>query len=108
MLKRRSRYKSAELKRFHDWVAEQGCLVCGLPACIHHVTAYADRPGRFSRDDWLVTPLCPIHHQAVHDSASMPVSVERLGHQGFHQEHGVDLFAEAMRFADAWKMRRAA
>lgn len=57
-------------------------------------------PGRFSRDHWLVVPLCPLHHQAGFDSASMPVSVERLGHQGFYQEHGVDLFAEAMRLAD--------
>jgi hypothetical protein len=25
----------------------------------------------------------------------MPVSVERLGHRGFYQEHGIDLMKEA-------------
>lgn len=107
-MKAKSRHKPVELERFHDWVAEQGCLVCESPATLHHVTGYADKPGRFSRDHWLVTPLCPLHHQAVYDSASMPVSVERLSHQGFYHEHGIDLLAEAMRLAEAWQRRKAA
>ena len=98
--------RTVALKRFYDAVAEQGCLVCGSPAEIHHVTGYADRPGRFTRDDWLVVPLCPKHHRAGCDPyASAPVSVERLSHQGFFQEHGIDLLHEAMRLAD---QRRAA
>lgn len=80
-----------------DRVARLGCLVCGGPATIHHVTGYADRMGRITRSHMLVTPLCPLHHQAVFDDASMPVSVERLGHRGFYQEHGIDLYAEAVR-----------
>lgn len=101
----RGKPPTAAQKRHWDYVAEQGCLVCGRGATIHHVTGYADKPGRFSRDHWLVVPLCPLHHQAVYDNASMPVSVEMLGHQGFYQEHGIDLLAEAMRLADK---RRAA
>lgn len=100
MLKRKSHYKPVAVERHHDRVAEQGCCVCKAPATVHHVTGYADRMGRFSRDDWLVAPLCPVHHQAVYDSASMPVSVERLGHRGFYQEHGVDLLAVAIRLRD--------
>ena len=99
-LRAKRKYKPVAVQRHHDRVAQLGCLVCGSPATIHHVTGYADKPGRFSRSDWLVTPLCPLHHQAVYDSASMPVSVERLSHQGFYQEHGIDLLAEAMRLAD--------
>jgi hypothetical protein len=30
----------------------------------------------------------------------MPVSVERLGHRGFYQEHGVDLLAVAERLRE--------
>lgn len=100
-LRAKPRYKPVELRRYHDWIASLGCLVCGSPATVHHVTGYADRPGRISRSDWLVVPLCPAHHQ--HDYGKQ--SVERLGHQGFFECHGIDLFAEAMRLAD---QRRAA
>jgi hypothetical protein len=90
--------KPAALKRHHDRVADLGCLVCGGPAEVHHVTGYADRPGRFSRDEWLVTPLCPFHHR-IDQFVSAPTSVQGLGHQGFYQEYGIDLYAEAMRLA---------
>lgn len=84
-------------RRHFDRIAALGCLVCGGGASIHHVTGYADRMGRLPRSHQCVTPLCPIHHQAVFDSASMPVSVEMLGHRGFYFEHGIDLYAEATR-----------
>ena len=101
-------YRVVAVRRHHDLVASQGCLACGADATIHHVTGYADRPGRFSRDEWLVVPLCPMHHQKVHDPFDRhPVSVEGLGHQGFYQEHGIDLFAEAMRLADDTQRRAA-
>lgn len=108
-LKAKSHYKPVALERFHDWVAEQGCLVCGAAATVHHVTGYADRPGRFSRDEWLVAPLCPPHHQKVFDpSASDPISVEGLSHQGFFDKYGIDLRAEAMGFAEAYQRSDAA
>lgn len=104
-LRVKSHYKPVAVQRHHDRVAEHGCLVCGAPATVHHVTGYADKPGRFGRDDWLVTPLCPVHHQKVFDPFnSMPQSVEALGHRGFYQEHGIDLLAEAMRLADETRM----
>jgi len=108
-LKAKRHYKPVDVQRFHDWVAEQGCLVCGAPACLHHVSGYADKPGRFSRDDWLVVPLCPPHHQKVFDpSASDPISVEGLGHQGFFDRYGIDLLAEAMAFAETYQRKDAA
>jgi hypothetical protein len=85
-------------KRHFDRVSQMGCLVCGGEATLHHVTGYADRMGRLPRSHQLVVPLCPTHHQAVFDDASMPVSVERLGHRGFYQEHGIDLLKEAEGF----------
>jgi hypothetical protein len=98
-LRAKRKYKPLELDRYHGWVAEQGCLVCQSPATVHHVTGYADKPGRFSRDEWLVVPLCPAHHQ--HDYG--PLSVERIGHQAFFSVHGIDLREEAMRLAERWQ-----
>lgn len=107
-LRAKRRHKPAEVRRFHDWVAQRGCLVSGEEATIHHVTGYADRPGRFSRSDWLVVPLAPRFHQKVFDPfANDPVSVEGLSHQGFYQKHGIDLLAVAMELAETW-LRRAA
>lgn len=93
----RGKGPNAQERRHFDRVAQLGCLVCGGAATIHHVTGYADRMGRLSRSHKRIVPLCPTHHQAVFDSASLPVSVERLGHRGFMHEHGIDLFAEAER-----------
>jgi hypothetical protein len=85
------------LEKFHiERVAALGCCVCGKPATVHHVTGYADLPGRLMRADKRVVPLCPPHHQAGHDpKAASPISVERLGHQGFYLRHGIDLYALA-------------
>jgi hypothetical protein len=93
-------YKSAAIKGHHDRVAAEGCLVCGRAATVHHVTGYADRMGRFSRDEWLVVPLCPEHHLIQHGPRW---SVEALGHQGFFRVHGIDLLDEALRLAGKGK-----
>lgn len=108
-LRRKGRpYKPAAVREHHDRVAAHGCLVCGGEATVHHVTGYADRPGRFTRDDWLVVPLCPPHHQIVFDPLhSAPQSVEALSHQGFFQEWGIDLLAEAMRLAEDTQRKAA-
>ena len=74
-------------KEHFDHVAKCGCLVCGDAATIHHVTGHADRIGRFSRSDRLVTPLCPMHHQAVFDPYAIAhVPPDESG--GDYQPHG--------------------
>ena len=70
-------------------VARMGCCVCGMPATVHHVTGYADRPGHILRSHQCVVPLCPKHHQIQH---SVSESVEALNHRGFYRVHGIDLF----------------
>jgi hypothetical protein len=105
-LRAKPKYKPLELRRYHDWVASLGCLVCGSPAEVHHVTGYADRPGRISRSHWLVTPLCPTHHRSG-APGGFRQSVEALSHQGFFREWGVDLHAEAMRLAEEWRKEAA-
>lgn len=76
-------------------IAEMGCLVCGGPATVHHVTS--DGYKRITRSHLLVTPLCPVHHQIQHGPRE---SVEALGHAGFAKAYGVDLLAEAKRLAE--------
>lgn len=93
---------TAAEKAHRDVVGSMPCLVCGAASTIHHVTGYADRMGRAPRREDRIVPLCPVHHQAVYDPcARAPVSVERLGHRGFFQEHGIDLMAVAERLANA-------
>lgn len=83
-------------------VRKLGCLVCGRPATVHHVTGYADRPGRFARSHRLVVPLCNSpgepHHQKVYDKKDRtPTTVEGLNHRGFYRKYGIDLLAAAER-----------
>lgn len=75
-------------------VAGFPCLVCRMPATVHHVTAKSERRGRYSRSNKRVVPLCPAHHQIQHGPK---YSVEALGHQRFYQVHGIDLWGEAER-----------
>lgn len=72
-------------------VAALPCAVCGQPSTVHHVTASING-GRMTRSDERVAPLCPRHHQKVHDPKGFdPISVEGLGHGGFFRRHGIDL-----------------
>jgi hypothetical protein len=78
-------------------IAQLGCLVCGGPATVHHVTS-TKSGGRVSRSDYLVAPLCGKHHQIQHGPH---FSVEALGHRGFYECYGIDLFDWAISHAPA-------
>lgn len=84
---------TAAERRHMDRVAGLGCLVCGGPATLHHVTGYADRMGRFARSHRWIVPLAPQYHLIQHGS----LSVEALGHRGFFLTHGINLLKEAKR-----------
>jgi hypothetical protein len=93
------------VERYHDWVAEQGCLVCSAAATLHHVTGYADKPGRFSRDNgWWFRFARRTTRKCFDPLASDPISVEGLGHQGFFEKYGIDLLSAAMQFADSYRV----
>jgi len=90
---------TAAQKRNMDRIAGMGCLVCGGPSTVHHVTA-SIHGGRLTRRHDRVVPLCPMHHQKVFDPFhNDPQSVEALGHRGFYRKFGIDLLAEAERLA---------
>ena len=54
---------TASARRHMARVAEIGCICCerlgygATPAQVHHI-----REGRIARSDWLVLPLCRVHH----------------------------------------------
>lgn len=83
---------TAAMKRYHDWVRLQPCVVSGKHGVtIHHPTASRDG-GRFTRSHWIVVPLAQELHQ--HDYGKE--SVEQLNHGGFFERHGVDLEIAAL------------
>ena len=94
-------------KRHMERVAGLSCLVSGKrPVTVHHVTAYADRMGRFSRSHRLIVPLAAEYHLIQHGPR---ISVEALGHRRFFERYGIDLFAEAQRlWAETEELERRA
>lgn len=57
---------TAEQKRFHDWVAEQGCAMTGGPASIHHCVGSTAKHGKIPIGQWWVIPLSYEYHQGPH------------------------------------------
>ncbi len=41
-----------------NWVASQGCMICGCPACVHHIREFGE-----PRNHYKTIPLCYLHHQ---------------------------------------------
>lgn len=80
---------NAAQKRYHDHERDKGCLVCGRPPSIHHVTT-KNGYNRLPRNHYRVTPLCHDHHQGN-------TGFHKLGHERFVEEHGIDLYEEALQ-----------
>lgn len=85
----RGKRRTAAEQRHFNRVGEMGCLVCGGPAEIHHVTS--DGFGWIGRSHRRVVPLCPYHHRIGSDA------VQELSHAGFRDRYGIDLLEEAER-----------
>ncbi len=76
--------QSRAIKLHHARVLEDGCLICGRPAVIHHIIS--DGFKRISKDDALVVALCPEHH------TDGPKSYHKMGsHMKFCTEHDIDI-----------------
>ena len=89
---RRAVNPTSAQQQYLDWVLQQPCVVTGrYDVTKHHVSAGRDG-GRFTRSHWIVVPLVRELHQHDHGKDS----VERLGHDGFYEKHGVDLEIAAL------------
>lgn len=83
-MKRTPKKRATAAERRHmNRLADMGCLVCGGPAEIHHVTS--DRFKRITRSNKRTVPLCPWHHRLGEDA------VERISHAGFYKRFEIDL-----------------
>lgn len=71
-------------------VAALGCLLCGMPAEVHHIREGQGMAQRAS--NWLTVPLCPEHHRGSE-------GLHGLGERGFERRHRMgelDLLAETI------------
>jgi len=100
---------TAEIKRHWDRVADLGCIVClAKPATIHHCHGGSLKEIGLHRavgrktSDWLVIPLCVVHHVGKYGADSTVVvrwerrywtQVELLG--WVSERLGIDVIAKA-------------
>ena len=97
----RVRRRRAKLRRGHvvdpaykAWVAQDGCMISGRPATIHHVRRFGE-----PKDDHRILPLAPEYHFHAHG----PESVEALGKAKFERRHGVNLEAKIKEYRERYE-----
>jgi hypothetical protein len=56
---------TASQKRWHTWLAEQGCYLQLGPACIHHCVGSTGRHNKIHIGQWFVIPLSYEAHQGT-------------------------------------------
>lgn len=70
-----------KLKKFHLWVMDKGCCVCGQGAVFHH----EKQPYPLARRDHKFgVPLCHIHHEKLHNKFAWDLD-------RFNEAYGVQL-----------------
>jgi len=88
---------NAAQKRYWDFVAKMGCLVCGASPSIHHVIS--DGFKRLTKNHWHVTPLCHKHHQG-------DKGYHGLGSDGaFQRMYGINLHKSAIDILAMFKTK---
>lgn len=102
---RRAVAANAAERRFHDWLRNTGCAICGSPTAIHHAVGSAAKHNKIHIGQWWVVPLCYEHHQGpggIHGDLSLFDVFDRtaLGHT--RKEIEKSLFA---RFAAIYEER---
>ena len=60
------KYKPNHVKRYMNYMADIGCVICATPAQLHHIRIHASK-----RDDMLIIPLCMEHHNELHRSKNL-------------------------------------
>lgn len=77
-----SRKPNAQEQKFHDWLREQGCAVCGRPAEIHHCVGSTAKHNKVELGHWWVIPLCEEHHRhqqnGIHAKGDWRKPIEKM------------------------------
>lgn len=71
--------KTKDEKSHLNWVASQGCMICGGEACVHHIRILGE-----PRDHKKTIPLCYDHHQG-------PNGIHHLGKHAWRKKYGHEL-----------------
>ena len=66
----RNSQPNAEEKRWRESVREQGCVLTGSPAVIHHCVGRTARHNKVDIGHWWVIPLDPREHSFIHAMGS--------------------------------------
>ena len=54
---------SRQQRIWHDWLASQGCYICGSSAEVHHCVGSSGRHQKIHIGQDFCAPLCPGHHR---------------------------------------------
>ena len=72
--------KTKEERDHLNWIASQGCMICGKSANIHHLRKYGE-----PRNHFRVIPLCYNHHQGC------PDGLHHMGKKAWEKKFGSEL-----------------
>ena len=61
-MKRKQRTKQE--KAWHEWLAQQGCAICGDACHVHHAVGSHGSHNKVAVGGFFCVPLCPKHHLA--------------------------------------------
>ena len=87
--------KTAEQRRFHDYVATLPCIGCGCHGVhVHHVIS--DGCKRLTRNHDLVLPVCADCHQ---DGTN---AIHRIGTRAWNELHGIQQHVVASELRNGW------
>jgi hypothetical protein len=88
--KTKKKSRSISEKDHLNWVASQGCIICGSEACVHHIRIMGE-----PRDDFKSIPLCWHHHQG-------PEGIHTLGKYAWRKTYGheLDMLKKLMKRID--------
>lgn len=94
-IKAKATDKTAEERRFHDYVAALPCVGClAQPVHVHHVISDGNK--RLTRDHKLVLPMCPPCHQ----DGSHALHV--IGTRAWNAQAGIEQHVEAQKLWEEW------
>jgi len=72
---------------------ERECVICGLPAELHHWKSRKAYP-QLIAESFNLMPLCRTHHSECHQIGSYSFSVKYLEVRKFLEHHGWELSGE--------------
>lgn len=76
---KKKKSKTKEESYHLNWVASQGCMICGCRPNVHHIREHGER-----KDHFKTIPLCYLHHQGE-------LGIHTLGKYEWRKKYGHEL-----------------